>query len=225
MNKYLYETHLHTSEVSACASATAIEQVHNYKARGYAGIIITNHFIQGYVHHDKTLPWHERIVQNTIGYELAKKEGDKIGLDVFFGFEHNIDGSDFLTYGISINCLLQNPGMDKLPIEQFSKFVRDNDGYIAQAHPFRMAEYIPNPYPVAPELLDGVEVYNVSMPDDVNNKAMRFAETHGLDMISGSDCHHLGLPYTGGIALSKQAENIGEIIAAIKLRKFELILP
>lgn len=39
-----YETHLHTAEGSACASASGAEQARRYKALGYDGIIVTDHF-------------------------------------------------------------------------------------------------------------------------------------------------------------------------------------
>ncbi|MCL2546015.1 MAG: PHP domain-containing protein [Oscillospiraceae bacterium] len=223
--KYKYETHMHTSEVSACASATAVEQVREYKRRGYAGIIITNHFINSYVTHAKDLPWAKLIELNSIGYHEAKKEGDKCGLDVFFGFEYSIDGLDFLTYGVSIDCLLANPGIDKLDVAQYSQFVRDNGGYLAQAHPYREAYYIPEPYPVMPQWVDGIEVYNVSMPDTVNEKAFIFAEQNNLGMIAGSDSHHLGMKFLSGITLNKRAENISDIIDALKTREIGLILP
>lgn len=42
--KYIYETHLHTSEGSACGRSRAIDIVDAYKAAGYTGIIITDHF-------------------------------------------------------------------------------------------------------------------------------------------------------------------------------------
>ena len=40
---YLYETHLHTSEASACACSTGKEMAQACKDAGYTGIIVTNH--------------------------------------------------------------------------------------------------------------------------------------------------------------------------------------
>ena len=34
------------------------------------------------------------------GYENVKKEGDKIGLSVFFGWEANYQGTEFLIFGL-----------------------------------------------------------------------------------------------------------------------------
>ena len=44
---FRYETHLHTAEGSACASASGAEQARRYKAIGYDGIIVTDHFFNG----------------------------------------------------------------------------------------------------------------------------------------------------------------------------------
>lgn len=41
---FRYETHLHTAEGSGCASASGAEQARRYKALGYDGIIVTDHF-------------------------------------------------------------------------------------------------------------------------------------------------------------------------------------
>ena len=44
---YIYETHLHTSPISACAKASTRESLEFYKAAGYAGVFMTEHFIDG----------------------------------------------------------------------------------------------------------------------------------------------------------------------------------
>ena len=44
---YLYETHCHTKESSACGLATADEMIAAYHQKGYRGVIITDHFFNG----------------------------------------------------------------------------------------------------------------------------------------------------------------------------------
>ncbi len=41
---YRYELHCHSSDCSACAATPAKDIVHNYKAPGYAGMVLTHHF-------------------------------------------------------------------------------------------------------------------------------------------------------------------------------------
>lgn len=47
MNRYLYETHVHTSEGSACAHATGARMARAYAAGGYTGMIVSDHFYYG----------------------------------------------------------------------------------------------------------------------------------------------------------------------------------
>lgn len=223
--RYLYETHMHTSRVSACASSTPAEQARAYKSRGYAGVIVTEHFINGNSKCPRNLSWEGKMDFYVSGYEETAAEGAKCGLDVFFGLEFTIRGSDFLTYGINKEFLLANPGIDKLPIEKYSELVRKYGGYLAQAHPYRDEWYIEYKFPVSPELLDGVEVYNASMNTATNEKAREFAHLHNLPVQAGSDSHDKNFQSPSGIALENKANSIFDIIRAIKERRAELILP
>ena len=224
---FLYETHVHTSSVSACAVSTGTEQVRAYKARGYTGIIVTDHFFSGNIRYISTSRWDKKIEFFESGYNEAKKTGDKIGLDVFFGWEYTIYGSDFLTYGLGTDFLLANPRLGStVRIEEYSRLVRANGGYLAQAHPFREAYWIHSPKAVDPDYIDGVEVINCNMTDSCNDKAFRFAKKNSLPMQAGSDSHEAGSYYgLSGIMLRKRAKNIHDIIDAIKNGTAELIMP
>jgi len=223
--KYRYETHMHTAEVSACAVKFAAQQVVAYKDRGYAGIIITDHFINGYSTCPKDLPWDKKMRFFISGYEEAKKMGEKIDLDVFLGWEFTINGSDFLTYGLDLGFLLDNPDIDKLNIKEYSETVRENGGFLAQAHPYRDEYYVANPYPVEPNLIDAIEVYNVMDRDTANDKAFAFAEKNNLPMQTGTDDHGRGSSLYSGVILNKRAESIYDIINAIKTKEVGLIAP
>ena len=85
--KFLYETHMHTSQGSACAHSTGEEMARAYHERGYTGIIVTDHFFNGNSAVPKDLPWTERVERFLKGYEQAKATGEAIGLQVFFGWE------------------------------------------------------------------------------------------------------------------------------------------
>jgi len=220
---YKYETHMHTSEASACAVSTAAEQVRAYYDKGYTGIIVTDHFINGNSSCPKHYRWADKMTYFASGYKEAKAVGDALGLDIFFGWEYSIKGSDFLTYGLGLDFLLEHNNVDRLPIEEYSALVRKCGGYIAQAHPYRNAWYIENKHPVSPDLLDGLEVFNASMPDEINIKALNFALLHNLPMQAGSDSHTVNLSFTSGIVLEKKAAGIADIITAIKSHSAEMI--
>ena len=224
--KFLYETHLHTSEGSGCGRNSAAEQVQAYKRRGYQGIIVTDHFINGFStcprYHDMT--WEDKMAYVVAGYMSAKEEGDRIGLDVFQGWEFTIRGSDFLTYGLDWDFLLAHPGLHKLDVAEYSEVVRKNGGFLAQAHPYRKAPYIEYQFPVGVPYIDAVEIYNASDTKQSNEKARAFAKKHDLPVQAGSDSHGTDGGIISGIRLEKRAENIQDIIEAIKARKVGLII-
>lgn len=84
---YRYETHLHTCQSSACGRSTGAEHARYYKSIGYTGIIVTDHFFGGNTAASRSGDWEKRVNEFCAGYEDAKAEGDRIGLDVFFGWE------------------------------------------------------------------------------------------------------------------------------------------
>jgi hypothetical protein len=221
---FLYDTHVHTQEVSMCSTSTAAEQVRAFKLRGYAGLIITDHLCKGYTNGDASWPWETQVRFFISSYEAAKKEGDKCGLSVFLGWEYTSarwsNGLDFLTYGLTPQFLLTHPNILNVTVEEYSALVRKNGGYMAQAHPYRGTT------PVDYRLLDGVEVFNAAngRKSRANQQAYEFAQLHGLPMQAGSDSHNINHPHRlCGIALEKKAENINDIIDAIRTRNVTII--
>jgi len=223
---YKYETHLHTYPVSACGHNTPQEMVQAYKDAGYTGFIITNHFFNGNTSCPANLPWAEKVAYFLTAYHEAREEAAKLDFDVFPGWEYNIQGTEFLTYGLTEDFLLNNPDCHQLDIEAYAKLVRANGGYLAQAHPYRTEFWVKHPFPVAPHLVDGIEVYNRNQPAEANQKALDFATLHNLPKQSGSDAHSTNLQYggtPGGVILKERAKTIHDIISAIKNHSAECI--
>lgn len=92
---YLYETHLHTAEGSACGRNTGGEMAAACKEYGYAGIFVTDHNWGGNTAVDREKPWDEWVNEFCKGYESAKAEGDRIGLDVFSATRRGITERNF----------------------------------------------------------------------------------------------------------------------------------
>ena len=225
--EFWYETHMHTQEGSGCGRSTGEQQARAYKKRGYQGIIVTDHFINGYSTCPKysNISWEEKMDYVVSGYKAAKAEGDRIGLDVFLGWEFTIRGSDFLTYGLDYDFLMANPDLHKLDVPEYSEIVRESGGFLAQAHPYRDQPYIEYRLPVEPEYMDAVEIYNASDTNKTNEKARAFAKKHDLPVQAGSDAHGVNIRFASGISLKRRASNIFDIIDAIKNREVGLILP
>lgn len=84
---YLYETHLHTAPASGCARWSAAEAVRYYKVAGYAGIFITNHFLDDDIPEIRALPYAEQIQLYFADFEEGLRAGREVGLSVFSGVE------------------------------------------------------------------------------------------------------------------------------------------
>lgn len=215
MTKYLYETHCHTKPASLCSGVTGAELADEYKSKGYDGIMITDHFFNGNTGIDRSLPWSEKVEQFCIGYESAKKRGDEIGLKVFFGFEYNRGGAEFLIYGLDKQWLLEHEEIMNLRISELYKLVCESGGAMIQAHPFRQAPYLER-IAIYPDYCDGIEVINTSNAPKCNENALWYGKTFDLYMTCGSDTHWLGRDNLGGIYTERELCSVEDYVSVIK---------
>lgn len=218
---YRYETHCHTSESSACASASGAEQARFYKERGFTGIIVTDHFLNANTRALPEMKWDVKVDVQFSGYENAKKEGEKIGLDVFFGWEYTVGGTDFLTYGFDKKWLLAHPETLTLPPNDYFDLVHAEGGYISHAHPFREAWYI-DMIRLFPRKCDAVEVINSCRTDFENDMAKQYADSYGLPYTAGSDNHHAKQSRLSGIETDERIRDIGHFIEILKSGKYRI---
>ena len=198
---YKYETHLHTKEGSACASAPATEMARAHKAAGYDGIFVTDHFFNANTAVPRELPWEERIDRFFLGYERAKEVGDEIGLKVWFGLEYTVYNADFLIYNMDKEFMKANEKLLMHTDErECFRTIREMGGFIVHAHPFRYDPYIHH-ISLYPHDVDAVEVINASHdPRNLYNElAKLYADSYGLVKTGGSDSHHLDKLFGGGI--------------------------
>jgi histidinol phosphatase-like PHP family hydrolase len=222
MNLYRYETHLHTTEASACSMKSAEEHVKSYQEAGYTGIIVTDHFFNGNTSVPKDMPWMERIDLFSRGYENAMEAGDKCGLSVFFGWESGYRGTDFLIYGPDKQWMKEHPDMISWSVEDQYKQVHEAGGLVVHAHPFRVRPYIKE-IRLYPEYVDAVEVINVGNRNhNFDRQALLFAKKHNLPVTAGTDAHGIEDQHSG-VAFLQKLESIEDYITGIKSGNYELI--
>jgi len=222
---YKYETHLHTSEASLCGSSTGAELARFYKEQGYQGLVVTDHFFNGNTAVDRSLPWEEKVALYCRGYESAKEEGDKIGLDVFFGVEWAFHGDEFLLYGVNQEWLLAHPDMLSWSHKRLFEEIEKIGGLMIQAHPFRDRGYIGIIH-LYPELVHGIEVTNTGNVPMDDRLAEVYAKYWNLPVTSGSDTHRVGLPGRGcrGVVSEERWMDITSYINQVKNRTgYEII--
>lgn len=216
MSVYKYETHLHTSQGSACGCCSGAEQVENLKRLGYDGCFVTDHFFTGNTAIDRSLPWHEKVELFCQGYEEAKKRGDELGLSVFFGWEYAYAETEFLTYGLDKEFLHAHPELERMDLVSYAELVHKNGGFVVHAHPFREAWYI-NTIRLYPRIVDGVEVINASHRDErFNERAKEYAHSYGLAMTGGSDTHAYWDFPGGGIETDAKINEPCDYLAMLK---------
>ncbi len=219
---YLYETHLHTIEGSACAHFTGKEMARSCKEYGYTGIFVTDHNWGGNTAVNRKLSWEEWVNQFCKGYESAKEEGDKIGLDVFFGYEAGYAGTEFLLYGIDKEWMLAHPALRTADVEEQYKLVKEKGGMVIHAHPYREEDYIPE-IRLFPQWVDGVEAVNAMHSNSrsfAHNEprfdvsAIAYAKENKLPMTAGSDIHFTDL-LGGGVAFKRKLTSGADYVKAI----------
>lgn len=224
---YKYETHLHTSEGSTCASSTGAEMARAHKDKGYDGIFVTDHFFNSSTTVPRELPWEQRIDLYCKGYENALEEGLKIGLDVFFGVEWTVNGADFLLYNLDKQWLKENERLLSCPDEYVNELdlfdeVKSVGGFIVHAHPFREASYIPH-ISLYPHHVDAVEVVNTRNSDPFfgghscyNDRALQYAAMFDLPKTGGSDTHNAEQIVNGGILVPEKIITPDDYLRQIK---------
>ena len=196
MKTYRYETHLHTSPASKCARATVRESLAFYKSLGYAGVFITNHFIDGNIGCDRTLPYEEQVNFYFDDYEEGVRIGRELDIRVFGGVECSYKGTDFLVYGLDKSWFLAHPEIqDMKPTQKLALFA-EAGAMIIQAHPFRERSYIDH-IRLFPRHVHGIETYNASEHAESNGLAETYAKTYGLFPFGGSDNHRGGMVREG----------------------------
>lgn len=216
---YLYETHCHSKETSACSSLTAENIVELYLANGYDGVFITDHFLNGNttVHRKlQNASYEQKIEAFCEGFFQVKKlAGDR--LKIFFGLEYSYLGSDMLIYGWSPKQLKGLERILSMRMSSLPDFCRETGALAIQAHPFREAHYIDHIrlYPTA----EGVEIFNATNGDLCNNLGKFYANSYKKIVIGGSDCHHIGQETLSGVAFEEKINSEQEFITALRQGK------
>ena len=219
---YRYETHLHTSPVSRCATVGVKENLEFYKALGYDGVFITNHFLDGNINIDKARSYKEKIEFYFSDYQKGVEIGNTLGIKVFCGQELTYGGTDFLIYGLDKDWFLSHPDIMEMEKSEELAFMMDSGALIIQAHPFREAFGIDH-IRLFPRHIHGVEIENASGKEDANTMAKLYAEHYGLLEFAGSD-NHCGAyrEKLAGICCADPICDVTDFIEKVKNKQTEI---
>lgn len=220
---YKYETHLHSSPVSKCATASLSDILPFYKGLGYDGIFLTNHFLNGNIGGEEGMSRQELLEFYCQEYFEGLKIAREIGIKIFFGVEMTCNGlTDFLVYGLSPEWYLEHPEILDLSLEHMLEFLKMNKAYIVHAHPFRDRDYT-LAIQLFPKFVDAVETINACNLPDENKMAELYAKHYKFSTFAGSDNHIGSLQKKlAGIITSQPINSEEDFVRVMKSKKYKL---
>ena len=216
MKQYPYriELHAHTKPISRCSELDPYEIVEIYNAKGYDGIVITNHFILSDL---QVSSKQEGIKAYVDCFEKTREYAEKCGMKAYLGAEIRFteNSNDYLIFGVDEAILsVCYDYLDK-GLAVYRQEVKLPNSVFVQAHPFRNGMQLVNP-----TLLDGMETFN--MHQGHNSRvgiATRYAANQRLKITTiGSDFHHKNLCHEAVSALrvSEMPETSFDIARILK---------
>lgn len=215
------EMHSHTNHSSRCGKVEPETAMKMFADAGYDVVVCTDHFNTYNLNFFEGTPL-EKAQQWLHGYELAKAAGEKFGVNVLFGLEARIPGSDndYLIYGAEPNFVLENPQLNELDQVSLHNLCHKYGALLIQAHPNR-----PMCFPASYLCLDGIEVSNGNPRQKNNNeKSLYQAEKNpALIRVSGSDFHQIPDMDRGGILTDCDIRDNRDLVECLKSGKYELI--
>ena len=227
MNGYIYkyEMHVHTCPCSG-GGKDIREHIDDLIAKGYSGMVVTNHFYAGDNRIDRELPWREFVDAYRQDYLYGLEYAQTVDFDLLFGLEENVgNGREILLYGITPELIELHPELKRASAEKYAEVVHAAGGLVYQAHPYRARDYIRNPFPLeCLDLLDGIEVYNAGNEPEWNERARIFAEEKGLACIAGSDGHKIGTAGRAGIAAKERIGCNADLVRILKNKEYEIFI-
>ena len=216
------EPHAHVAEISSCSRINAKEMVELYKNAGYDTLFISDHLKERVFEKFGDISWEEKVDKFFLGYDIAKKRGDEIGLTVLISAELqlNENSNHYLLYGDIKDFIKNNKDMFSLPIKDFYALAKRNNVKIFHAHPYRDGKLQPAPA----TFVDAVEVYNTNPRHlDYSEKTEEYAKKYSLPITAGSDTHRLEDVARSGVLTEKKIESVKDYVDAVLSGKINII--
>ena len=225
--EYRYETHCHSAQCSLCAQSSAQALVYAYHKAGYAGLVLTDHFIHGNTAVPRDLPWDERMRRYYEAFLDAKAVAEPLDFDVIFGIEHAYGhGKEVLIYGVELDFLLVNPDIPRLSLDELVERVHQAGGIVIQAHPYRSRWYVDMTVEPRMDIVDGFEIHNACNDPGEDARTLPLLARKDYILTSGGDIHSDTEPRlaTAGVVLPHRVKTSKEFADALKKRSHGLVV-
>jgi len=219
---YKTETHLHVAQISPCGKIGAREMIELYKKAGYHTVFVSDHFIESVLRGFGEISWREKVDKFFEGYEIAKKAGEALGINVLPAAEltYNYSCHDFLLYGFDKSFFYELPDIFEMPKKAVYKYAKAHGVTVVQAHPYRDGVMVPD----SPDIMDAIEAYN-SNPrhENYTEKVLAYAKEHNLPITCGSDAHRYEDVGRGGVISEEEIKTPEDYVRLLMSGKLEMI--
>lgn len=166
------DLHVHTSELSVCGQSSAKDQIEAAIKRGIDAIFLTDH--------NKLFPQDKLDLLNETYAPFKVFQGIEVTLAQESEVEH------ILVLGVHDKSLESQDWNYK----RLYKFVKENNGYLAIAHPFRYRSILLQQDDVKKYVPDAIELFSVNAGKDKEQMRLDFAKEIGCHLLTNSDSHH-----------------------------------
>ena len=204
----LIDLHAHSSGISRCCRADGQEVVRIAKEVGIEGLVLTNHYQKSYIINNDVTGFARRYIDE---YDYVKSEGEKIGLNVYFGIEVTLSKHrdiHVLIYGVDTSFVEEYSDIFDYTQEDLYRLVKKHNGILVQAHPYR--KNIDNLLDV--NYLDGVEVNCHPLYEGTHiEKIFEIAKNNNLIVTCGGDYHADTHRAKCGVYLPNEIKNVYDI--------------
>lgn len=180
----LIDLHAHTSGISTCCRYPAAKILESAYELGIDGIVLANHYQKSYINEDVN-NFVDKYIEE---FYYTQKLGEQLGIKVLWGIEVSMELHPYvhmLIYGVGTDYLKANPLAFDYTQQELYASVKDHNGVLIQAHPFRNGTTV-----LDMDFLDGIEInchplYNNSYSKEI----LKIATENGLAVTCGGDYH------------------------------------
>ena len=184
------DMHTHCLPASLCAHHEPELLPGYFRKKGIDAIVLTNHYVPSHCKKLGTTPEEQALGYIDV-YKRCKKEGEKVGIKVFFGAELKLTTlpthPEFLLYGMSEEDFIFSFPLFHKTQEEVFEFCNEKNILMVQSHPYRTEQGYE---PADMRYVHGIEVYNPHLLFDARfDDALKLAVDNNKIKTSGSDFH------------------------------------
>lgn len=181
----LIDLHAHSKGISRCCCYSGEKVLEIAYETGLDGIVLTNHYQKNYISTETVEDFAQKYIDE---FYSVQKHGEKLGIKVFFGIEVTTElypSVHILIYGVETEFLKRHPLVFDYTLEELYAAVKEYNGVVIQAHPFRNGTTVLNT-----DFLDGIEINcHPLYKESYSHQIFNIAKEKGLAVTCGGDFH------------------------------------